>query len=81
MAEQLEEWPGLTTRAKYPWNDWLNGKPWLLTKAEDFPNTTIAAFRATVSNKAKERGGKARTQAKGETQLIIQFYTPEPSEG
>ena len=47
---------------KYPWNEWLDGRSWKLTKGEDF-HIQPESFRATISVTAKRRGLKVRTKA------------------
>lgn len=78
MAEKLEEFPGgdIPTRAKYPWDEWLDESPWLLRKGEDY-FTKTDSFRAVANKTARDRGKQLRTRtvkdADGEG-IAIQAY-------
>jgi hypothetical protein len=73
VAEQLKTFPG---GPRYDWDRWLNGKPWLLRKGEDYEIDT-ESMRAAASRAAKERGKKVRTHVatdgKKET-LAVEAY-------
>jgi hypothetical protein len=58
MAVQLEQMPGAggrTPRDSYPWDQWLNGNRWHLTRGEDYQVATLA-LRAYVYRKARAIG-------------------------
>ena len=78
MATQLDEFDfSRTGRAKYPWNDWMNGRPWKVGKS-DFPNSTAEGFRSTLTNKATAAGRTVKTQRveeDGEVFIVFQFKT------
>jgi hypothetical protein len=74
MARQLDTFPSLPSR-QYPWEEWLDGAVWELTRGEDFsakPATVISNARG----QAKRRGGSLRTRLRGEPgreAIVIQF--------
>lgn len=64
MAEQVDfDWDERhTTRGrlpKYPWDTWLDGNTWAITRGEDF-DLKEESLRAAVSAAARTRGLKAR---------------------
>ena len=63
MAKKLNEFPGgdIPTRAKYPWDEWLDGSPWLLRKGEDYLTNTDS-FRAVANKAARDRARKLKTR-------------------
>lgn len=77
MAEQLDDSFSLRPRGcqdgQYPWDEWLNGKPWLLTKDEDF-SVEPESFRTTASAAGRRKGFHMRIHKVSETQLIIQAF-------
>lgn len=78
MAQKLDEFPGGPGKSKYPWHEWLDGSPWLLTHGEDY-FTNTASFRATASRAAREEGKQLRTRLvkdKGQDAIVIQAYQP-----
>jgi hypothetical protein len=80
MARELESFPPRRRASKYPWEEWLNGRPWLLRHGEDY-TVSSASMRASVARKAKELGKQVRTQAStdddGTEALIIQAVSKE----
>lgn len=93
MAKKVKEWPwqgrsrGLGV--KYPYDKWMDGSIWMITKGEDF-TCTANSMRSALFSAAKERGLKVRTSVvKGSKpeQLVFQAVkvdgTPMsyPSEG
>ena len=76
MAKQLKEFPRhKRRRRKYPWDEWLNGKPWLLRHGEDY-ETSTPTMRAVATKAAQAAGKRLETQATtdddGTEALIIQ---------
>jgi hypothetical protein len=75
MARKLSEFPKPVRRAKYPWDQWLDGSVWELQAGEDY-DTTTASMRASASRAAKELGRDIKTQIvrgeDGSESLIIQ---------
>lgn len=72
---------GKSGKAKYPWDEWLNGEVWELTRAEDFPSVDCFALASTAYQAAVRYGGKVRVHfIDGRTgdRIVIQFYKPEP---
>jgi hypothetical protein len=78
MARPLKEFPKATRRSKYPWAEWLNGKPWMLRRGEDY-ETSSESMRAIASKAAIAAGKRVRTQITtdqdGNEALVIQAYT------
>ena len=77
MARELDEFPKATRRSKYKWDQWLNGKPWLLRQGEDF-QTSSESFRAVASRAAAAEGKRLRTRLTsdddGTKAIVIQAY-------
>lgn len=65
-------------RIDYPWDEWLDGRPWELVPGEDF-KCTPASFRMLAALNAKHRGLKlvSRTLAR---KFYIQAIKREPTE-
>lgn len=86
MTEVLEEFPTSHRGrpAKYPWDEWADGKVRRLVQGEHFP-CSVASFRALVHKTASSRAARglprteARTGVKGNS-IIVQFYDPEPKD-
>lgn len=57
MATVLENFNPLLVKgsAEHPWDEWLNGKAWLLKKGEDYTCTT-RSFIGNARGVAKTRG-------------------------
>jgi len=68
MAEELHYQPwhslpgtqGPHPNQKYPWNDWFNGKTWLLIKGEDFDSETHV-FRRYIYDVSIREGVRVKT--------------------
>lgn len=75
MAKKLDGYVFAGCRnQQYPWNEWLNGNIWQLTKDVDF-KSKCECFRTNAYGVAKLRGLKVRTQIVGTDIIIIQSYT------
>lgn len=84
MAEKLQEFD-FKARAgrpdKYPWDEWLDGSVWKLTKADDFPGVKAETMRTAAQAAAQKRDLKVRTSVQDEGEaVIVQSYAPEPAE-
>lgn len=77
MARMVEQMPGHGNRGrnKYPWDEWLNGKVWLLEQGVDF-YISITSMQSSVTNAARSRGIKVMMR-KREEGLYIQAVFPE----
>lgn len=76
MADPITTWPGRSSSAKYPWNEWLDGQIWSLVQGTDFtgpPNN----MRNAASAAAKVRGLKIRTSVQENT-VFVQANPPDP---
>lgn len=78
MAEQLEEFDFSVSRGgrapKYPWDQWLNGRPWRCIQGQDFdclPHTFMGLARKAARREDLEVKIKRVGQA-----VVIQAYTP-----
>ena len=80
MAEVLDEFPGRKfgkgRRQIYPWNDWLDGRVWRLTRGTDFKSET-KSFASTAAVAADRRGLKLRTTRPDADTVVIQAYRVE----
>jgi hypothetical protein len=65
MAKKVNAWPTTSNSTRYPWDQWLDGNIWALTKGDDFDQNT-EHFRAQVYIAARNRGVKARTTRLGD---------------
>lgn len=63
--------------AIYPWDEWGNGKRWLLEQGEDF-TVAIGSFRAAAYQAARFRGKKCKSKLHSDTEIEIQFIDPRP---
>lgn len=69
MAKQLEHQPwnalpntdGRHPNEKYPWDEWFNGKTWLLIKGEDFDSDTDV-FRRYIYDCSIRNDVKVKTK-------------------
>lgn len=63
--------------AKYPWEEWMDGKAWEIKQGEDFADTLpVSNFVNAMHAKARKRGMKLRTKTDGPI-IQFQYYTPE----
>lgn len=60
-AKVLAEFPDQKRRSKYPWEEWLDGRVFLLRKGEQY-NTGTETMRAVASSAAKKAGKKLRSK-------------------
>jgi hypothetical protein len=67
--------PGRDGKSKYPWDQWLDGRVWLLEKGEDF-RISVPSMQSSVTNAARARGLKVKMRARPEG-LYIQCLQPE----
>jgi hypothetical protein len=52
MAKELSFELDTSGRAKYPWDQWTNGKAWLLVRGEDF-TCSIPSMRSAIHQYAR----------------------------
>lgn len=78
MAKRLDSFPFHKSRAgKYPWDQWLNGETWQLTKGTDF-ETDLEIMRRATRTEAIKRGLNVHTSVdKNRGQVIFQAYDPK----
>ncbi len=70
MAQLLDKFPA----RDYPWEEWLDGKPYGLKRGADF-DTDVASMRVTVYRAAKRRGVRVRTMVEGGVLSIQRRWT------
>ena len=78
MAKTLSEFPSDHTGGRpemYPWDQWLDGRPWLLTNGEDY-KTTTKQFRNAAEAAARRKGLWIRGQVQ-KNGIVIQAYEKE----
>jgi len=77
MAEVLNEFAFVKGAPKrvYPWDEWLDGQVWRLTRGEDF-NCLASSFQCMVSRVAKVRGLLCSTAREGDDAVIVQAFKP-----
>ena len=71
MAKKLQRF-SFPIRGSYPWGEWLNGDPWLLTPGVDF-TVNVPVFRAVMYHVAARRGMKSKAKMTPEG-LVIQAF-------
>ena len=80
MAHTIEKFPELPT-AKYPWDEWLNAQPWVLTPDVDF-TAKVGTFQQNARHQAQRRGGVVRFRTlrstDGPDRLVMQFQPGLP---
>ena len=59
---------------KYPWDEWMNGKPWSIEKKDI--DCKFHSFRVLLYDQAKRRGLKVKTRITGDS-FAFQCYSPE----
>ncbi len=73
MASVLKNFTFPRLASALPWDKWLDGRIWELTEGEDF-KVKIATMRLKAFAEAKKKGGKVRTNLRGNA-IVIQFFT------
>ena len=80
MATQLDTFPGpRVPQRRYPWDEWTNGRPWRITRGEDYDIST-ENMRTNLHMQASSRGRKVQTHRATDDQgdsLIFQFSPGE----
>jgi len=75
MATVVESAGALSTRTRYDWGNWLDGRRWMLVRGVDF-SQAIRSFRGYVFTVARQRGLRIATHVTktdaGEDALEIQ---------
>ena len=63
--------------ALYPWDEWGDGRRWMLTEGEDF-QVDRKSFRAAAYQAARFRGKVCKSRLHGDTDIELQFIDPRP---
>lgn len=80
MATQLKkfDWKDYrSSTAKYPWQKWLNGKPWKLTRDKDF-DCPADRFRIYIHSAARRCEMSARVTKLDDRTLVLQAFAQQP---
>lgn len=81
MARQIEEFPwdkvGAQRGPKYPWDKYLNGKPWELTIGKDF-TSKVGTFITAGRKAAVRNGGVLHWARNGDKTIVITFVPNKP---
>ena len=72
MAETIDAFPETPTPARYPWDEWLDGRIWKLTAGDDFNGTArdfsshirISAYRRNLLMTIRREGNHLYIQAR-----------------
>lgn len=73
MAEQLETYD--FARGKYPWDDWMNGRPWEITHGQDF-TCGSRSMKTQIHEEARRRGLGARVRTRGPV-IVFESFDPK----
>ena len=78
MAKVLKsfDFTGRSGAAKYPWNEWLDGRVWELSFDHDVKSKSKESFRSSCHLAAERLGGSCRTSISGD-KIVIQFVPNE----
>jgi hypothetical protein len=75
MARKLDQFP-LSGAARYPWNEYLDGGVWELTRGEDF-DCSVKSLQGAARNQAGRRSGSVRMRTRqasdGREVVVMQF--------
>ncbi len=72
MAEKMEnyEFGGAGgPRPKYPWDEWLDGGTWRITRGADF-DVKVASMRKAVFLAAQKHGLRIETRLEGDSLIF-----------
>lgn len=76
MAEVLEPTGEVDApRRRYPWDSWLDGRPWRLDPAEDFDQDP-RSLRTYIYSMARARGLRVVIAIEPTDHMVIQAYDP-----
>ena len=79
MARIIDEFPAEWRRRRYPWQEWLDGKPRILTLGEDFTVSLVAMQRHFVRT-AKQRALQGNTRIISPTEIAVQAIARQSQE-
>jgi hypothetical protein len=79
MARIIEEFPAKWRRRRYPWDEWLDGKPRVLTQGEDF-TVGLVAMQRHFARTAKERDLQGHTRIISATEIAVQAVARDAAE-
>jgi hypothetical protein len=75
MARKLDQFP-LSNAARYPWDEYLDGSVWELTRGEDF-DCSLRSIQGAARNQASRRNGSLRMRTRrandGREVVVMQF--------
>lgn len=76
MAKVVTDSKNTVSRAKYPWDQWADGREWEVTQGDDFKCSRIG-FVAQVHLRASVRGMRAVTTSRGKVVRFRFISKPE----
>jgi hypothetical protein len=78
MARKLDQFP-LSNAARYPWDEYLDGSVWELTRGEDF-RCSVRSIQGAARAQANRRRGTVRMRTRrsenGREVVVMQFIRP-----
>lgn len=78
MARKLDQFP-LSKAAKYPWDEYMDGNVWELTRGEDF-DCSVTSMQGAARTQANRRRGTVRMRTRhsndGRELVVLQFVRP-----
>ena len=78
MARKLDQFP-LSTAARYPWDEYLDGSVWELARGEDF-SCSVRSIQGAARAQANRRRGTVRMRTRrgpdGREIIVLQFVPP-----
>lgn len=73
VGKPLVSWGAASNGDDYPYDQWLNGEIWILTRGEDF-KPTPNSFSGTIRSAALRRNGRCHTKVMDEKRIQVQGY-------
>ena len=73
VGKPLMSWGPTSNGSQYPFDDWLNGEVWILTRGEDF-KVRPTSFSGTIRSAAQRRNGRCHTKVMDEKRIQVQGY-------
>jgi hypothetical protein len=78
MPRRLDAFPP-SASSRYPWDEYLDGSVWELTRGEDF-QCSVSSFQGAARAQANRRRGTVRMRTRhagdGREVVIMQFARP-----
>jgi hypothetical protein len=62
--------------AKYPWDEWLDGRIWVLRRGEDFA-CDVETIRSGAKKRLRKKGMTIRTRIHEEGDVLVMQVVPK----